>query len=435
MLVAAVAAASLALPGRGGPPVGPSLLPPPVTIGAGATAVASSVTPGAIITGASASPAPTAPTPAPTATTQPFALIDMFAPYVPPTPAPTRKGPTPRPGPPLVDPGRDTPSQSFGWLVAKASGRIVLSDGKIGLLAVGEYPLVDVATGGPLPDKKALDVSWSRWIVEPTASGTDARGNTYRDLTYWNLCGPGAATVALYYWQQETGYPNVTGMSGYFVEPYEESGVAWPNPGPTFRGTDGKYHRLGTYWTGQDKVPGFTARGRGYLMYMAMAVQPEGWTTPGIDVFAGGDGKPLYPTRGSQPDDTQAALNWEASGHAASWAEAWYATVNEWDPTMERDLLAAVMLDVGRDGVPVVASADTFYLPNWQNGSRTPHTRHSVTIVGYDNAASPPTYTYLDSCGRSCNSRAGNANGKVHTVTQAQMVKAVSLDFGMGFLW
>ena len=30
----------------------------------------------------------------------------------------------------------------------------------------------------------------------------------------------------------------------------------------------------------------------------------------------------------------------------------------------------AVMLDVGRDGVPVIAALDTFDLPNWQNGSR-----------------------------------------------------------------
>jgi hypothetical protein len=58
-----------------------------------------------------------------------------------------------------------------------------------------------------------------------------------------------------------------------------------------------------------------------------------------------------------------------------------------------------------------------------------------VTIVGYDNSANPPTYTYLDTCGRSCNSRPGNANGKVHVISQAAMVKAVSKDFGMGFIW
>ena len=378
-----------------------------------------------------------------------FQLIDMFAPMPPQTPPPTTPGQsaqpgqssapaqptsTPRPVPPLVDPGHEKPDQSFSWLVDKASGRIALSVGKIALLPAGTYPLTNVATGADLPAARTLDVTFTRWIVEPVASGTDARGNYYRDLTYWNMCGPGAATVALYYWQMLTGHPDVTTRSGYFVEPYKQVGMGWPNPGPTFRAPSGKYNRLGTYWTGKDSVPGFTARGRGFLMYMATAVQPAGWTVPGVDVFAGGDGKPLYPTRGSQQNDLQAALNWEVSEHASDWTNTWYATVEKWDPTMARDLQTAVMLDLGRDGVPVIVSADTYYLPNWQ-GSRIKHTRHSVTIVGYDNSANPPTFTYLDTCGQRCNSRPGNGNGKVYKITQAQMVDAVSKDFGMGFIW
>jgi len=69
------------------------------------------------------------------------------------------------------------------------------------------------------------------------------------------------------------------------------------------------------------------------------------------------------------------------------------------EPTAGRDLQMAVTLDVGRDGVPVVVELDTHGLPNWQAGSKTPHIRHAVTIVGYDNAATPPTYTYIDTCG------------------------------------
>ncbi len=80
------------------------------------------------------------------------------------------------------------------------------------------------------------------------------------------------------------------------------------------------------------------------------------------------------------------------------------------------------MLDVGRDGVPVIAAVDAYDLPNWQAGSATPHTRHAVTIVGYDNTANPPTYTYIDTCGRSCNNRGGNGYGQLHVISQAQMV-------------
>ena len=300
----------------------------------------------------------------------------MFTPEPARTPGPSsRPGASHRPEIPLVDPGRDIPDQSFDWLMLKATGRIALADGKIGLLGAGADPLL-TSNGQALPAARTLVTTWARWIVEPPASGKDAKGNTYSDLSYWNLCGPGASTVALYYWQQLTGYPNVTGMAGYFLDPYVAAGVAWPSHGPTFTSPNGVAQHLGTYWTGTVKVNGFTARGRGFLMYLAMAVKPAGWTSPGIDVFVGGNGLALYPTRGSPPPDTQAALNWEASGHAPAWAETWYATVNRWDPTMARDLTAAVMLDVGRDGVPVVASADTFYLPNWQNGAKTPHTRH-----------------------------------------------------------
>jgi len=93
------------------------------------------------------------------------------------------------------------------------------------------------------------------------------------------------------------------------------------------------------------------------------------------------------------------------------------------------------MLDVGRDGVPVVAGVDTFDLPNWQAGASTPHTRHAVAIVGYNNAANPPTFSYIDTCGHSCNPRAGNKNGQVHVIAQSKMVAALQDAVGMGFTW
>ncbi|MGD0862888.1 MAG: hypothetical protein ABSA21_09000 [Candidatus Limnocylindrales bacterium] len=422
-VVALGAAALLVGPGAGAPAstaaASPATAAMPTAAGTSFASIGSSalVTPGST---ASPSRDPT------------FPPIDLFA-----TQPPQLLHPSEPPGDSIFhfDAGRPIAAQSTDWLTLKAAGRIVLSDGKIGVLAAGANPLVNPVTGNPVPDARRLDVTWTRWVVEPPASGTDAKGNRYYDLSYWNMCGPGATAIALYYWQQLTGHPNVTGTAGYALDPYVATGVAWPSRGPTFAAPNGSAEHLGTYWSGSVNVNGFTAHGRGYLMYLAMAVRPAGWTSPGIDIFVDGRGKALYPTEGSPTRDIQAALNWEASSHATDWTETYYTTVQRWDPNLARDLQVAVMLDVGRDGVPVVAAADTFDLPNWQAGSNTPHTRHAIAIVGYDNTANPPTFTYLDTCGRSCNSRAGNQNGQIHVISQAQMVKALTDGNGMGFIW
>ena len=274
--------------------------------------------------------------------------------------------------------------------------------------------------------------------MEPYGDGIDVKGNRYVNLSYWNLCGAGAVAVALYYWQQKTGYPNVTGTSGYFLDPYESAGADWPARGPVFVSPSGEAQRLGTYWTGSDSVDGFTAHGRGFLMYLAMAAKPAGWTASGIDIFVDGDGVARYPTLGVPPRYMMAGLNWEASNHhSTAWHETYYTSVSRWSPMIERDLRTAAMIDIGRDGVPIVASADTFYLPNWQasDPKRTPHIRHAIAIVGYDNASSPPTYTYLDTCGRRCNSRGGNRNGQVHVISQERLIEAITASYGMGFIW
>jgi hypothetical protein len=183
-------------------------------------------------------------------------------------------------------------------------------------------------------------------------------------------------------------------------------------------------------------VNGFTAHARGYIMYLSMAMKPPGWISAGMPVYADRAGNALYPTIGAPRTNIQVALNWEASGHAADgWAEYWYASVMRFEPTAAADLRTAVTLDVGRDGVPVVVELDTHGLPNWQAGSATPHIRHSVAIVGYDNTARPPTYTYVDTCGRACNNRGGNQNGSLHVIAQSQMVAAMQDTLGSGFVW
>ncbi len=359
-----------------------------------------------------------------------FQAVDLF---VVPSAAPSR-GAQPTDPSFARDSRRPLAAQTGPWLQLKSAGRIALIDGQVVVLSLDANPMINPSTGKPVPPARRLDVTWSRWIVEPYGYGRDSKGNAYSDRSHWNLCGPGATAAALYYWQLATGHPNVTGTAGWFLDPYAAEGVPWPKPGPAVA-MSGKT-RLGLYWAGTDKVNGFEAHGRGYMMYLATAVQPPGWQSTGMAVYASADGKPLYPTRGSSRANIQAALNWEVSNHnQEGWAEAWYASVLRPDTTLAVDLRTAVMLDVGRDGVPVVAAVDTADLPNWQDGKNTPHTRHAVTIVGYDNTARPPTYTYIDTCGRACNHRANNRNGQVYVISQAAMVKAISNRVGSGFVW
>ena len=344
----------------------------------------------------------------------------------------------------LSDTRRPAVAQDDAWLAGKAAGRVALVGGHIVTLPATADPMT--LAGASLAPARTLDTNWSRWIVEPVASGHDAKGRSYYDLSYWNLCGPGAATVALYYWQRLTGTPDVTGTAGYFVDPYAADGVDWPSPGPILPSSTGT--RIGTYWSGTDRSNGFEAHARGFIMHIAMDTQPASWSATGIAVFATPLDKALYPTRGASRVNIQTALNWEIAGAGASgasgsaardaapvWQNTWYASVLRTDPTLDRDLQAAVMLDVGRDGVPVVVALDTFDLPNWQAFKNTPHTRHAVSIVGYDNTANPPTYTYLDTCGRSCNSRGGNQNGQIHVIAQSKMVAAIQDFVGSGFVW
>jgi len=330
-----------------------------------------------------------------------------------------------------VDARRPIPEQSLDWLDAKANGRVALVDGKFTMLPAGTDPLVNPLTGEAVPDKALMETDYSRWIVEVPGSGRDERGVYFADLNYWEFCGDGAMTAALWYWQQRVGHPDVTGMSGTFVDPYDGEGVPWPVPGPSIS----VGQRAGTTWSGTDTVSGFTAHGRGFEFYLAMAARPTGWLSPGFSVFAL-DGKPLYPSLGTPITNIMAGLNWEASGHAAGdWNETYYTIVTPQDPYLARDLSAAVTIDVGRDSVPVVAMVDTFDLPNWQNGSATPHTRHAIAIVGYDNTANPPTFTYTETCGRACNRRGGNMDGQIHVIPQWQMVAAIQDPVGSGFLW
>ncbi len=278
-------------------PAGTAVNPPPT--GAPATPSATpSATASATLTDPTAAP-PTGPA---------FQPLDLFA---TPSPPPAR-GAQPTDPAFTSDPRRPMPAQSVEWLQVKAAGRVALVGGKIVRLDAGANPLAMPATGAAIPAARTLDTTWTRWVVEPSGYGTDEKGNRFSNLNYWNLCSAGATTVALWYWQALTGHPNVTGTEGYFLEPYSAEAGSWPTPGPTVA-VAGDGTRLGTYWSGSDTVNGFTANGRGFLMYMATKTQPPAWQTTGMVVYSRADGTPLYPTRGGPRPNIMTALNWEAS--------------------------------------------------------------------------------------------------------------------------
>ncbi len=266
----------------------------------------------------------------PTAEASPVATFPPLDLFATPSPAPAR-GALPTDPSYTIDPRRPLPVQTVDWLELKASGRISIVGGHVTVLPETADPLVNPITGVPVPARAMLDTTWTRWIVEPPGYGTDEKGNRYSNLSYWNLCGDGAMTVALWYWQQLIGHPDVTGAAGYFLDPYASEAVGWPSPGPTIAVSGGA--RLGTYWSGTDRVSGFTAHGRGFVMYLAMQSQPATWQSAGLSVFAR-DGRPLYPTSGTPRTNIQTGLNWEVSGRdTTAWTEAYYASVIRPDPT------------------------------------------------------------------------------------------------------
>ena len=167
--------------------------------------------------------------------------------------------------------------------------------------------------------------TYSRWIIEPTGGGRDELGHAYENKNYWNYCEVGATAVALSYWQTLTGQPDVRGTKGYYIDPYYSEGVGWPSPGPVLPRANGKV--IGTYFSGEDRVNGYTAYARGYILYLATQVQPPGWEAKGMAVYAI-KGRPIYRTIGAPRPNVIAALNWEASGHdSANWMNYWYTGV------------------------------------------------------------------------------------------------------------
>ena len=280
--------------------------------------------------------------------------------------------------------------QDAAWLSVKQAHRIVRASGGRTQVSAG----IAASILASAPSAMTLPTRFTARTIEPEGSGTDDAGKSYADRNYWNMCAPGAATVAAYYFGQQ---PAV--FTGTYREPYGPKQVA-------------------THWDATDvDDKGYSANGRAYILYMAEAVYPPSFTRAGIDDFD------EYPTHGGSADAIRDALNWEMTdrGIIPTWATYFYAIQgNSGARFTQAHLNADIVADIAGSGAAVVVDVDADYLPNWPDLAKPLY--HSVTVVGYDNDAD--TYTYLDTCGRNCGSY---TNGGLHTIAQKQLFKAIQM--------
>jgi hypothetical protein len=296
-----------------------------------------------------------------------------------------------------AEPGSD---QDPAFVALKNAGRIGRrSDGTIGVLAVDAPAL----TPG---DKSTLLYNHTGNVQEPKGSGAhDDNQVNYTDLNYWNLCGPGSAAVATYYFVNSDPFLLTI-------------------PADNYREPAAVLHRTTTYWKATDA----SSEGRGELMYLAEDVYPTGvnWNYSGIVKWEGS-----FPY-GTPINRWRDGVNWVASGQTQ--LNYFYVIAKPANLT-QAQVLYDVENDVAGVGVPILADVltgdGTHHLVGWTAGSGI---NHSIAIIGYDNTVSPATYTYIDTCGPGCNDT-GTAAG-VHTIHQSAMWALIQAETDSdGIVW
>ena len=222
-------------------------------------------------------------------------------------------------------------------------------------------------------------------IVRPnfglgTPNYDDTKGG-YVDQNFYNLCGPGAADVALQYWP-------------------------WPPNLGNYTARD-PHNNTTTTWDGGDPYDG-VARARGYMVNLAWNINP-GYQGGALGLMQGGTG-----TTDSRMRD---GLNWEASGENSSdWAYYFYVIGSGSASTLH----SAVQSDIASSNVPLVLLVNAAFLPNWPSNTQNP-TNHFITIVGYNDSSGQ--YAYTDTCGYStaCGSK---HDGGINVASQSAIYNA-----------
>ena len=263
-------------------------------------------------------------------------------------------------------------SQDPNWLARKRAYLITRPNAQPGCATIpcSTYPAAAV-----------LDTSVVQNTIEPPPGGPDIALRAYADRNMRKLCGPGAATNALYYWGAMSRHIG----AGAFTD---------------------TANNVTTYWN--------DANNRAYLLYLAWYATAPGWPHPGMmDTHDPSYGVTLYTMRD--------ALNWEASGEDPSDWVSYFYTLTWWNQSSAETFHTQVRDDIVSAGVPVVAEVSARLLPNWSPTGNA--INHFVTIVGYDDTRG--VYIYTDTCGHStgCGSL---TDGGAHTVSQAQMWAAIT---------
>lgn len=239
-----------------------------------------------------------------------------------------------------------------------------------------------------VPASQTLSTSYSDQIWEPPTVGTDAAGHSYTDYYMGNMCGPGATTVALDYWNNV----NTRAVGGH----------SYSDPHAT------------TYWNDSHE--------RAYMMYIATQVYPPYYTSAGEMSYG------TYSSADSANLDVTDALNWEASNHnSSSWFNYFYLLVNPSGLTLST-LKNNVASDIANYGVPPVVSINDAYLPDWNNSAYRGGS-HDVAVIGYNNTAG--TFTYAETCTAGVCGTLGTGH---YTISQQQLLNGIENDNGNGAL-
>lgn len=215
----------------------------------------------------------------------------------------------------------------------------------------------------------------------PNTPNYDDASKPYKDQNFYDLCGPGAADVALWYWPSPPNFDNSTTTDPLTGTP--------------------------TTWDATDPYGGVT-RARGYMAELAWKINP-GNRGGALGLMQGGTG-----TADSRMRD---GLNWEASGENPSGWVYYFYIINSGSSST---LHSAVQSDIGSSNVPLVLLVNAALLPNWPYGTTNP-TNHYITIVGYNDNTGQ--YAYTDTCGNStyCGS---NHDGGVNVASQSTIYNA-----------
>lgn len=283
--------------------------------------------------------------------------------------------------------------------------------GEGGAAGVAPSPELPAVPGAPTSYQLATSAGAS--IAEPGAgydtnfplsSATDDTSATYFDPYYATLCGPGAVSVALFYWPPAPDRdPNASVTDPLLGYPVTTTWNDWD--------VDGVY------------------RMRAYMLRLAYQVRVPGWSQPGMLPQSYLQSGQLGGATLQVVNDT---LNWEASGenprdwtgyfYHIQWNSDFYGDQRHYPMNLYEALHADIVSDLTRYHTPVIVEITAGYLPNWRDANPV---NHFIAITGYDDAAG--TYTYLDTCKEYSGCNTGGADApSLHSADQLQLSAGVA---------